>query len=411
MKASSQNRSNRTPAIVISTHTTGLAVIRALGRQGVPVFAMHYDDADIGLVSKYVQERIPAPHPEKSEEEFIGLLLDRAATLGGGLVIPCSEAALGAVSRNKTALQEVYRVACPEWEVTRRFLDKKHTYELAHAVGVPAPRTHLLRSFEDVERFGRTVEYPCLLKPSQSHLYFALFREKMARVENYRELVAAYRRAAAAGLEVVLQEFIPGDDSQGLNYNCYFWNGSPLVEFTAQKVMNAPPSLGSPCAVRSRPIAEVPEVLEAGRRLLRAGGHYGFACTEFKRDPRDGVYKLMEVNVRHNLSAQLAIHCGINFPWLQYRHLVEGRLPEPQSFKAGVYWIDLARHLKNCLKHLGSEFSLPEFLRPFLKSHVFADLDLRDPRPFVRKFIRRRIRTRETGRPQVMEPQSQPWLI
>jgi predicted ATP-grasp superfamily ATP-dependent carboligase len=149
----------------------------------------------------------------------------------------------------------------------------------------------------------------------------------------------------------------------------------------------------------------VPEVLEAGRRLLRAGGHYGFACTEFKRDPRDGVYKLMEVNVRHNLSAQLAIHCGINFPWLQYRHLVEGRLPEPQGFKAGVSWIDLARYLKNCFQHFSSDFSLPQVLRLFLKPHVFADLDWNDPRPFARKLIRRRVRVREVGRPEVMEPQ------
>src|SRR6185503_10978656 len=173
------NRSSRTPAIVISTHTTGLAVIRALGKEGVPVYAMHYDDADIGLASKYLEERIPAPHPEKREEEFIGLLLDQAPALAGALVIPCSDAALKVVSRNKAALEPAYRVACPDWEIARRFLDKKYTYELAYAIGVPAPRTHLLRSFEDVERLGRAVDYPCLLKPCQGHLYFALFREKM----------------------------------------------------------------------------------------------------------------------------------------------------------------------------------------------------------------------------------------
>jgi predicted ATP-grasp superfamily ATP-dependent carboligase len=210
---------------------------------------------------------------------------------------------------------------------------------------------------------------------------------------------------------MVLQEYIPGHDSQGLNYNCYFWDGSPLVEFTAQKVMNAPPYLGSPCAVRSRPLAEVAEAVEAGRRLLSAGRLNGFACTEFKRDPRDGIYKLMEVNVRHNLSAELAIHCGVNFPWLQYRHLVEGRLPEPQGFKAGVSWIDLARYLKNCVRHFGSEFSLTQFLRLFLQPHVFADLHWSDPRPFARKLIRRRIRRAEVARPSIAEPQGQPGML
>ena len=46
----------------------------------------------------------------------------------------------------------------------------------------------------------------------------------------------------------------------------------------------------------------VPEVIEPGRKILQAMGFYGYACTEFKRDPRDGSHKLMEVNGRHNLS-------------------------------------------------------------------------------------------------------------
>lgn len=383
LKASPQMRACSTPAIVISTHTTGLAVIRALGREGVPVIAMYYDDADIGCVSRYVQERILVPHPEKSEEGFIKVLLDRGRTSKGSLVVPCSDAALAAVSRNRAALQEIHRVACPEWEVTKRFLDKKYTYELADQIGVPAPRTVLLRSMEDVEKHGRAIEYPCLLKPSQGHRYFDLFRVKMARVEGYDELVVAYRRAAAAGLEVVLQELIPGDDSEGVNYNCYFWDGWPLVEFTAKKIKNAPPSLGSPCVVLSKPITEV---RDAGRRLLAAGGFYGFACTEFKRDPRNGVYKLMEVNGRHNLSAQLAIRCGINFPWLQYQHLVGGILPEACNVEPGIYWIDPTRYLGNGLKHFSpSGFSLPGFLRPFLNPHVYADLDWTDPRPFAKR--------------------------
>jgi len=73
--------------------------------------------------------------------------------------------------------------------------------------------------------------------------------------------------------------------------------------------------------------------------MLRALDFHGFANIEFKRDPRDGQYKIIEVNARHNLSALLAVRCGVNFPLLQYRHLVHGELPDQPQCRQGVYWI------------------------------------------------------------------------
>jgi hypothetical protein len=40
------------PAVVLSTHNTGLAVIRALGENGVPIIAVHYQNRDMGYVSR-----------------------------------------------------------------------------------------------------------------------------------------------------------------------------------------------------------------------------------------------------------------------------------------------------------------------------------------------------------------------
>lgn len=373
------------PAIVISSDTTGLAVIRSLGRRGVPVVALYYDANNHGYVSRYVRERGRVPHPERREEEFVRALLDGAPRWEGGVLFPCSDAALATVSRYKASLASHYRVACPEWQIAQAFLDKKHTYELARSIGVPAPRTIVLRSMEDVEKHGPGAEYPCLVKPSQGHRYFELFRTKMVLVKDFDELLAAYVRAAEHGLEVMLQEFIPGEDSRGVNYNGYFADGKPVAEFTAEKLASAPPTLGSPCVVKS---SRIPGVLEAGRKLLAAACFYGFACTEFKEDARDGVYKLMEVNGRHNLSAQLAIRCGLDFPWIEYRHLVQGVLPQAgeSDYEVGVYWIDLVRHLGNSLKYFGQGSYRPgRILEPYLHPHVFATLDGRDPRPFLKR--------------------------
>lgn len=373
------------PAIVLSTHTMGLGVIRALGVMGVPIIAVYYDHDDMGYLSKYVKEKVCAPHPEESEDQFIDLLIGSATHFGGGLLIPASDETVTTVSRHKSLLEDHYLVACTEWEITERFIDKKHTYTLADAIGVPAPKTIVPQSIEDLERYSQTIRYPCLVKPRESHRYYELFKEKMVRVDNFDQMLAAYQQAADVGLEVMLQELIPGDDSYGANYNSYFWNGEPLVEFTAQQLRNGPPEFGSPRVVMSK---DIPAVIEPGRKILQAMGFYGFSCTEFKQDPRDGVYKLMEVNGRHNRSSLLAVRCGINFPWLQYKHLVQGELPSPSDYRTGLYWISLDRDVVYSLKHRNKErYSLMQYIRPYLRPHVFAIFDWKDPRPFVQRSI------------------------
>jgi len=369
-RRTSPSHPNPKPAFVISTHAGGLGVIRALGALQIPVIALPYDDAEFGHVSRYVEKCVRVPHPEKFEGQFIDFLSERVSRLGPGILLPTSDAALAAVSRHKRLLDRFFVVACPEWEITERFLDKKNTYALAEAVGVPVPKTVPLGSLGDAKDYGKSFRYPCLVKPRCSHQYDDLFRKKMAYVENYDQMLAEYEKAANAGVEVMLQEWIPGPDSSGANYNSYFWDGEPLVEFTAAKVRNAPPQFGSPRVVVSQ---RIPELLEPGRRILRAMGFYGYSCTEFKRDPCDGVYKLMEVNGRHNLSSLLAVSCGVNFPWLQYQHLLHGELPSPQDYRTGVYWVDLIRDVGNSMRFFASEkYSLGEYLRPYLRAHVFA---------------------------------------
>jgi predicted ATP-grasp superfamily ATP-dependent carboligase len=373
------------PAVVIGTHTMGLGVIRALGSMGVPVIAVYYNDSDMGYVSKYVQESIRFPHPEAEEKQFIDLLIELAVRFPDSVLMPVSDESLKIVSKHKAELQQYYRVACAEWEIIRQLIEKNYTYALAESVGVPSPKTITPRSADEAARFGEKLDYPCLVKPVESHSYYALFRKKIVKVYNIDQLLDAYHQAADADLQVMLQEMIPGEDALGVNYNSYFWNEKPVVEFTAQKVRSAPPELGSPCAARSQ---RVPEVLEYGRKILKAMGYYGYSCTEFKLDPRDGIYKLMEVNGRHNLSTLLAVNCGINFPWLHYRHLVEGILPQDTPFREGLFWIDTERDLAYIPRRLfqGKE-KLSQLLKPYLNPHISAVFDTQDPKPFFKRYI------------------------
>lgn len=373
------------PAIVLSGQTAALGVVRSLGTMGVPVVLLHYDDQDFAHLSRYVTFSSRVPHPEKSEDQFIESLLDYGMRFPGAVLFPAADESVVAVARHKTHLARHFLVAATDWQVAQRFIDKQFTYVLAESCGVAIPRTIKARTLADALCGGREIGLPCLVKPCQSHLFHAHFGQKMVRTNTIEQLEKAYCAASEAGLEVMIQEFIPGEDSEVVNYNAYVWGGNFLAEFTSLHVRNAPPWFGSPRVVVSR---KVPEVIEPGRRLLSELGYSGYACTEFKRDPRDGVYKLMEVNGRHNLSTMLAVRCGINFPWLHYRHLSDGVAPGPTDFRENVYWIDLVRDLGYSLMCRSQErYSLASYLRPYFTSHVFAILDCGDVRPFLRKVV------------------------
>jgi predicted ATP-grasp superfamily ATP-dependent carboligase len=371
-------------AVILSGQTAGLGVIRALGSQDVPIHLVYSDDREVGRKSRYVQKAFPAADPATQEKQFVEQLLETRIGHVGAILMPTSDATLSVASRYKTALEEKYIVACPDWPITEIFLDKKNTCAVAESAGVPAPKTLLPRCIEDIEAWSFDIQYPCLAKPSQSHRFRQHFNRKMFLANNLDELILAFRALEGTDVEMMVQEYIPGGDEMGANYNAYYLDGKPLVEFTAQKIRNAPPVTGSPCALVSELIEEV---LEPGRRLLGAVNFSGFACTEFKRDPRDGVYKLMEVNVRHNLSSALAVGCGMNFPILQYRHLVDGSVPDPQAYQLGVYWVDITRDVRYWV--FGPKitpFSLKKFLGPYLKKHVFAIFDLKDLGPAILRF-------------------------
>jgi len=373
------------PAVVLSGHTMALGVVRSLGIKGVPVIMVHYDEKDMGHVSKYITHSFISPHPERQEEQFVDFLVESAERFKGGVLFPVSDETVVAVSRHKDRLKKHYIIACPEWDIVSQYIDKKYTYTLADASSVPAPKTIVPQSLDDVINYSQQVDFPCLVKPSQSHLFYAHFKRKMFPVDNADQMISIYQQADAAGLEVMLQEIIPGDDVDVVNYNAYFWDGQPLVEFTSEHIRNAPPWWGSPRVALSK---SIPEVIEPGRKILQAMKFYGYACTEFKKDARDGLYKLMEVNGRHNLSTLLSVHCGINFPWLQYRHLVENEIPAASDFKTDIYWVDITRDVGYSLLYLRQErYSLAQYLRPYFKPHVFAIFDLSDIRPFIKRCL------------------------
>lgn len=375
---------NMVPALVLGCHKIGLGIIRALGEKGIPVVGVYYNKMDMGYVSRYVVADYHCPHPDYDELGFIAFLMELAKKWGTSVLVPSDDATLIPVSKHKRALSERYRVAAVDWEITEKFIAKKNTYAIAKEIGVPAPETLIPADLSEALDFVKKVGFPCLLKPSVGHTFYGMFKKKMLFLENSNQLEIAYNETETIDNEMMLQEFIPGDDMSGANYNSFFVDGGPRIEVTAAKVRLSPPRTGFPRVVVSRHIADL---LAPGRKMLSAINYDGYSCMEFKKDARNGVYKLMEINGRLNLTTPLSVKAGINFPYLAYTYAITGKLPDEEySYKEGIYWIDLLNDIKETIKSTVEERTdVAEYIKPYLQPHVFAVLSMYDPLPFIKR--------------------------
>lgn len=373
------------PVLVLSGHTIALGVVRSLGRQGVPVHLVSYDRKDMAPCSKYVRSCRILPHPEKQPEEFVAGLLDIGKKTGRAVVFPADDPTLVTLSKYRAELEATFIVPTPDWTITQKVINKDITYALAEQAGVPVPKTLRLQNSDPLPREQlQAFSFPCLIKPVQSHLHYEVFKRKMTVVNDPGQLEAEFLRCRQHGIDVTVQEIIAGPDCCGLNFNSLFYEGRICQGFAAYKVRMTDEGYGIPAAVRSRQM--IPDLWQQSEALLKAVGYEGYSCIEYKYDSRDQRYKLMEINGRYNRSSMLSVKAGINFPWLEYQHLVNGRSVTHQDYRPHVYYIDEFKDFQvNFKKVLAGRLSPAAFFKPYVSKHVFAVFSMRDPKPFLKR--------------------------
>ena len=372
-------------ALVLSTHTMGYGVIKSLGIMRVPITAVYYNHTDMGYLSKYVKESIKSPHPEKNEDDFVELLIKIGKRKNRPILIPANDETLVPVAKFRSDLERYFIVACPEYNTMLNYISKENTYKIAEEIGIPIPKTYKPESLDDLILISKQIDFPCIVKPMQSHLYYGLFKRKMLVVNDLKEMEKEYNRIIENGLGCVIQEYIPGDERQGYNFNSYRYSDSSVIQFMSNKIRYSEGGIGIPTCVISTPNIDV--VSEQGLKLLNYLSYTGYSCIEFKFDSRDGKYKLMEMNGRHNRSTLLALKCGINFPWIEYADLTLNKKFSKIDYKTEIYWIDFYRDLESLPKRLIKEkYSVISFFKPYLSKKVFSEISFTDLKPTFKRF-------------------------
>ncbi|MFL5960652.1 MAG: hypothetical protein ACJ75G_10340 [Gaiellaceae bacterium] len=323
-----------TAVVVEVAWVNGLAAIRSLGRQGLRVLAVDHRPYALGFRSRYAEAR-HAPDPLDDEQGFLAALREIAEETDGVLpVFPTHDEHLNAIARHADTLGGQYRFPFPAWDVLERVQSKRHQLETADSIGLPIPRTLYPRSAEEARAAGEEVGFPLIVKPSANVGFRRSHKQQLFRCETPVELEQAYELGAPH--EPMVQELIPGGPEDMYTLGSYLdRDGRALGLFSGRKLSQTRGYMGS---ARVGEALWVEEVVEQGLALLRALGFHGISQVEVMRDPRDGRFKLLEVNPRLWQWHSLAAACGVDLPWIAYRDLIGDPLPPARMHGDGKRW-------------------------------------------------------------------------
>jgi len=360
-------------ALVLGMFETGLGVGRSLGKKGIKVFGFDFKN-DIGFYSCYIKASL-CPHPIKEPNALLEKLkaFSQLQTHKPVLFVS-TDTFLEFVAKYYTELKYHFIFNLSPPQLFSQISNKYKQFLLANEAGISLPATFKISNVHDLEKALPHVKFPVFIKALEVNSWRKLVggHTKGFVMQNETELNEKINRLLSKGLEVIIQEIIPGPDTLHFKYCTYVGaDGRILLEFTLRKIRQNPIRFGVGSVVES---INYPELLIEGRKLIQNIGYRGVGSAEFKLDKRDGKLKLIELNPRYWQQNSLPTACGMNFPLMDYIEAT-GQNPEPiTEFTTNIKWVNRHMDFNSYIQyHNAGELSFWEWRKSLVGRKVYSN--------------------------------------
>lgn len=309
------------PALVVDYLTNGIGVIHALGLASIDMALLRPGWPPLECFGRYSRfPKLRISYWPRHEDSLVNTLLRLSEQIEGkGVLFPCSDPQVETLMAAREQLSGRFHVPLAS-HLGPEFFEKNWQYQLADRIGVPTPRytTFLGGEVPDVHGF----RFPLILKPSArtkgagKFVFRLRLLRSQADFDSYVDLLGR----EYAGRNFQLAEAIPGPPDHLYTVGSYSnRDGRVLRSYTGRKLSQYPYSHGHGSICETLAVPD--DLVRMAQALLNEAGFHGISQVEFKLDPRDGLYKLMEINPRSWSWIKLAASSGVNLPAIQYYDL------------------------------------------------------------------------------------------
>ncbi len=332
------------PALVLGPGMTALGALRTLASAGIPTYVACAPD-DVPARSRWFRSASVAPWdgtPGSADPSALERL-----SLPGAVLFPGCDDASVFVSTLPAPVRSRFPCSVPPPDALLRLVDKKLFANTLAQTDVPHPWTRLVSTESDLDVLGDGSHGRLFLKPTRSQEFSRAHGVKAFHPAGMEDAVKLWRSERDAGRELLLQEYIPGAPMNhvfidGFRDSC----GIVRALFARRRIRMYPPDFGCSSALVSIPLDEVRRAADGLVRLVEAIAYRGIFSAEFKRDDRDGEYKILEVNSRLWWYVEYAARCGVDVCRMAYLDALGMPVRSVDAYRVGrrmVYpYLDVA---------------------------------------------------------------------
>ena len=293
---------------------------------------------------------------EATPEQMVDALRRVAERFDGGqlLLLANTDWLVRFLVHNRATLEQWYTVPFLDAALLDQLADKARFAELCVELGISTPQTVVqdfaLAGDPRWQRVPVELEFPVIAKAANSADYERLSFEgkrKVYQVDDQAGLDELYATLTQVGFRgrFVVQEMIPGDDTQMRSITCYVDSRGTVTLSCCAHVLveeHTPSGLGNPAAMIT---GRSDDLLEQAVRLLTSTGYVGFANFDVKVDPRDGSAQFFEVNPRIGRNNYYVTAAGANPVRFLVADRVDGTAVEPVVVEREVLYSILPHRL------------------------------------------------------------------
>ena len=330
-------------AVVLGDGLNALGVLRSLGKRGLRLALVSRSATGIARYSRFTEKHVVLPDYKYDAGEV-------AVRLGAQSTKPVlfltEELDVVDCLVDPASWQESFTTHFYTPDVASALITKSGFDGLARSAGAPVPKTITLPGLERPSEI-ESLEFPLIVKPvARDERYSGRF-EKAYLIENPRELDQLLSAVLDLAIPLVLQEWIPGQDSD-IYFNFVFLDGSGELcnSFVGQKILCWPPQVGGTASCVAAPKFH-DELTSITLKFAHDIGFRGLLGMEYKRDERNGQFLMIEPTVyRTDYQHEISALSGADLLFSAYKACLGAHRSVASKYERQRYWVDFpaARH-------------------------------------------------------------------
>lgn len=265
------------------------------------------------------------------------------------LLIPTIEYYTNVVIDHRAQLEGRYLIPLVGRELADRLMNKSDFYATCAQLGIPHPRTVVIgykRKGDASIGEDLPFDYPVILKPSNTDLYPRLAipgKQKVYLLPTATALREVVDHLFGHGYDdaLVVQEYIAGNESVMRVANTYSDRGGVMKFASVGQVVLAdhdPRAVGNNNAILS---IDDPALVASLQKLLDGVGFHGTANADVMFDRKDGVSKVLELNLRQGATSFYTMAGGGDIVAALVEDVVYGRQLDLTVTTRERLWINL----------------------------------------------------------------------